>query len=378
MRRSMGVPVVVIFIRAAAIRGKIQNMTEEKSKKIPGNFVVCDIQEDYAECLFRILTEHFPGNYQFHLFRDIDKMLEFTEQSGAEILLVSEEYQDRIDEISRVGKRFILTELPDAEKREGSLFPVFRYQSADSIIKEIRAGIGEPGKNSRSRDGPSAHTAQKTRTVRGMTGDTKTPVLRETSVYHTRGLRGLIGIYSPVHRIGKTRYALRLGKKIAEQVPVLYLNLEGYSGGDFYFPQESGQDMGDLLYCLKQERSDHGLKISTMAGQSAGMDYIRPMKNELDLRAVSGKEWMELLELISEKCIYETVILDLGDCIDGLYDILRMCDRVCMPYISDGAALAKIRQFEENMREAGYEEILRHTVKKQMSKKRRMPDKDGG
>ena len=43
-------------------------------------------------------------------------------------------------------------------------------------------------------------------------------------------VRGMIGIYSPVHRIGKTKFALRLGQKMARQVPVLYLNLEGYSG----------------------------------------------------------------------------------------------------------------------------------------------------
>ena len=52
-------------------------------------------------------------------------------------------------------------------------------------------------------------------------------------------MRGLIGVYSPIHRIGKTKFALRLGRQIAEKVPVLYLNLESYSGGNYYFPEDT-------------------------------------------------------------------------------------------------------------------------------------------
>ena len=67
-------------------------------------------------------------------------------------------------------------------------------------------------------------------------------------------------MYSPVHRIGKTRFALRLGEKLSEQIPVLYLNLEGYAGGSYYFPEETEQDLGDLIYCMKQERDRSRVK----------------------------------------------------------------------------------------------------------------------
>ena len=182
--------------------------------------------------------------------------------------------------------------------------------------------------------------------------------------------RGLIGVYSPVHRIGKTRFAMRLGEKLSGQIPVLYLNLEGYAGGSYYFPEKTEQDLGDLIYCMKQERTDHGLKISSMTGRSGGMDYIMPMENESDLRSVRGEEWISLFDQILEKCIYEAVILDLGDCIDGLYDILRNCSRVYTPYIREGAAMAKLEQYERNLRTTGYGDILTRTVKKQMQRRR--------
>ena len=81
-----------------------------------------------------------------------------------------------------------------------------------------------------------------------------------------------------VHRIGKTRFALRLGQRLAREIPALYISMEGYSGRDLYFPGNEGEDLGDLLYCIRQERSDHGLKISTMTGQIGRLDYIRPME----------------------------------------------------------------------------------------------------
>ena len=55
----------------------------------------------------------------------------------------------------------------------------------------------------------------------------------------------------------------------------------------------------------------------------------------MDLRDVRKEEWLSLLDTVAEKCIYEAVILDLGDSIDGLYDILERCGRVYTPYISD-------------------------------------------
>ena len=336
----MEIPTVIILIRAARIRGKIQIMSEENTKNMSGNFVICDIQTEYAECLFRVLSEQFHTGYQFHLFHDIEKMEEFIENAGADILLVSQEYEGRTEKFPGIGKRFVLTELPKIKKPDEKRIPVFRYQSADNIIKEIRAGMENPGRHHKVRDGPSRPGTP----TLGRSAVSLTEEIRERPAYRAGTARGLLGIYSPVHRIGKTRYALRMGQKMAEKMPVLYLNLEGYSGGEFYFEEPEGQDLGDLLYCLKQERTDYGMRISSMASQIAGMDYIKPMKNELDLRAVSGKEWMRLLDLISEKCIYDAVILDLGDGIDGLYDILSRCDRVYTPYISDAAALAKVKQ----------------------------------
>ena len=364
-----GKPAVIIFIRAAGDRGKIQIMSEEKRKNVSGGFVVCDEQEDYIEHLFAILSEQLPGEYQFHLFHDPAKMVEFMETEEAEVLLIGEEYRKRIEDLSKVQRIFVLTDIMK-ERTENNVIPVFRYQSASQILSQIKSGIKIPDrrisvqKNGRKRirDEPETVDLQETRSA-------DPGVSLQT--------RGLIGVYSPVHRIGKTRFAMRLGEKLSEQVPVLYLNLEGYAGGSYYFPEKTEHDLGDLIYCMKQERTDHGLKISSMTGRLGGMDFIMPMENESDMRSVRGEEWISLFDQILEKCIYEVVILDLGDCIDGLYDILRNCSRVYTPYIREGAAIAKLEQYERNLRTTGYGDILSRTVKKQMQKKRHDTERAG-
>ena len=358
-------PAVIIFIRAARARGKIQIMSEENRRNVSGSFVVCDEQEDYIEHLFAILSEQLSGEYQFHLFHDPAKMLEFMETEETEALLIGEEYREKIADMSKVRRVFILTDVMK-DHAENDMIPVFRYQSASQILNQIRSGIKIPDRRisvrkqgkKRIRDEPEAVKVQE---------KTRSMAPKVTISVQTRGL---IGVYSPVHRIGKTRFAMRLGEKLSEQVPVLYLNLEGYAGGSYYFPEKTEQDLGDLIYCMKQERTDHGLKISSMTGRSGGMDYIMPMENESDLRSVRGEEWISLFDQILEKCIYEAVILDLGDCIDGLYDILRNCSRVYTPYIREGAAMAKLEQYERNLRTTGYGDILTRTVKKQMLRRR--------
>ena len=340
------------FLFILIIRSKIQIMSVVKKDvgNISRNFVICDTQEEYSENLLKVLTEKISEDYQFYLFRNIGKLKEFLETNDAEILLVGEEYPSHERKTISVGKRFLLTGSPCGLQTEESAASngddvfLFRYQAADRMIRIIFGG--------REHTEAEAETKKKS----------------GVRIRDAPDLKGIIGIYSPVHRVGKTNFAIKLGKQLARKREVLYLNMEGYSGGSYYFPDSPAKNLGDLVYYIKQETGDPGIRISSMAGQTGGMDYIMPMENEKDLREVKSEEWMLLLDTILENCIYEVIILDLGDCITGLYDILRRCDRVYTHYLEEGAAEAKIRQYEENLRVLGYGDILQKTVKKRAGK----------
>ena len=131
----------------------------------------------------------------------------------------------------------------------------------------------------------------------------KEKVVADTSV------RGLIGVYSPIHRIGKTKFAIRTARQLGRSVPVLYLNLEGNSGDNYYFQNREGNDLGDLLYYMRQDNMNLGLKLVGMIRQKGGVDYIPAIRNEQDFRNVDREEWLRLFEAILEKSIYEILLL---------------------------------------------------------------------
>ena len=151
--------------------------------------------------------------------------------------------------------------------------------------------------------------------------------------------------------------------------PVLYLDLEEYAGDAFYFQDRPERNLADLLYYFRQGKGNFAVRMSVVAGQADKLDYVLPMPYVQDMQAVKKEEWLGLFEKILSECIYEKVILDLGDSIDGLLDILGRCATVYTPYIEEPAAKAKLNQYFENLRKTGREAVLERTIQKRMGER---------
>lgn len=298
------------------------------------NFVICDQERQYAKQLLQIFSSRHAAGIQLYLFYTIEELQRFALQKKIHILLIAEEYsQKQREEIAAESKYVLLRENRDLPEGEQG---IFRYQSAEAIW---------------------------TRIVKSVSVKKQEPVIAGLK------MRGkLIGIYSPVQRIGKTRFAISLGKKLAEKEPVLYLNLEAYSGEGVYFPEKPEGNLGDLLYYQRQEKDQLGIRISTIAGQLEKLDYIYPLSCLQDLKAVKKEDWITLFGRICKECIYGKVILDLSDCVDGLFEILECCDVVYTPYTEETISRAKLMQYTENLRKTGKENILEKTVQKKLNR----------
>jgi hypothetical protein len=175
----------------------------------------------------------------------------------------------------------------------------------------------------------------------------------------------VIGIYSPIHRIGKTKFAIQLGREMAKQESVLYLSLEPFAKGGYFEEKEEG-DLSNLLYFGSQENQNLGLCISVMAGQLGKLDYIKPMPFMEDLYRVEVRQWKELLNKILEHSIYQTIILDMSDGMKDLFEILDFCDTVYTLYIEEPIAMGKLKQYTDNLIKTGYDSVLEHTVQKKV------------
>lgn len=300
------------------------------------NFVICDGEQEYVKNLMEALSSRKELGFQMHFFQEWNDLEEFSKERTIHILLSGEDFPPDWRQRVLAESRFILT-----KGAARSLLPgeksIFKYQSWDAILNQVLEVTMDGGELA----------------GKGC----------------VRGEGKLLGIYSPVHRIGKTKFALELGTELAREGPVLYLNLEEYSGGSYYFPENMEHNLSDLLYYVRQDKGNIGLRLSAMAGRISEVDYILPIPVMQDLRAVEEAEWLRLFHKIFEHSIYKSVLLDLGDGVNGLYQILRHCHTVYTLYGDDEISQAKLRQYTENLRRTGFEDVLEHTVQKRIIRK---------
>lgn len=294
--------------------------------------MICDSQKQYSEKLLQVFRQKRAEGYQYYLFHTKEELKNFAQRKRISILLLDEIYFQELYEEVRADRKVLLVK--QKRKSRNGVRMIFRYQSAEDIWKQLQK---EP---------------------------TKKPIPIKKSEKNLKG--ELLAVYSPIHRIGKTQFAIRKGKEMAETEPVLYLNLEEYSGVECYFSEKTEQNLGDLLYYLRQNKGNLGMRISMIAGQDDNLDYITPISYVQDLKEVKEEEWLNLCERIQEECIYGKIVLDLGDSIDGLYTILRKCKTIYTPYIEEPIAAFKMKQYVENIRKLGMDEILEKTIQVKM------------
>lgn len=294
-----------------------------------GNLVICDREEGYAEAFAYYLMHKKELAFQVQTCSDLSHVLKLQEREKINYLFISSDYALKSREKVRAEKVFVLTDNSQSETAEQET-AVYKYQSGEALLAELIRACGKD-------DAESIYF----KTVR-------------------KKKAKIIGIFSPIHRIGKTSYALRLGQKFAEEANVLYLNLEIYGGVGGRFSGE-GQTLSDVLYYARQEEGNLGLMLTTIVGHKGKLDYVAPIQVSEDIKSVTGREWIELVQKIMEQSIYEIVILDMDEGIREVYQVLQICNEVHMLTADDQASRSKIRQFEEELTFLGYEDI-RHKI----------------
>lgn len=294
------------------------------------NLVICDRDAEYAARL----ADYFGGKKELALeiksCSSIGQIEAIRREMEVDILLVDEGIEAE-EALAGIPKIICLSAAPETTS-QASADVIFRYQSGNDIYTRLIEILAEEGM------GELWNIRKKERGT-------------------------LIGVYSPVHRVGQTAFALGKGMELAETSNVLYMNLESYAGIGGYFPEENKRNLSMLLYYAKQETGNPGLLITTLVKQIKGLDYIPPVIFPEDIKTITGPEWIWLFGEILNHSIYEVLILDLGDCVQGLFDILRYCDTIYMPVTDDHLAASKLYQYEEVLCRQGYGEVWERMIR---------------
>lgn len=286
-------------------------------------FAICDLDSHYVKNLMQYINSRQNIPLKLQAFTSPELLKEFAGQNSIELLLISAEAMDEEIAGLPVGKIVVLTE-DGAVDLKG--FPaVNRYQASGSLVQEVMQYYGTGNL-------AVAYAAAKLASTR------------------------LIGIYSPVKRCGKTSFAMALGEAYARNRKVLYVNLEDFSGFRGLFQKEYRMDISDLLYFYREEKQGMLNRIEEVAEHFHSMYYLPPAMCPADLRSVQPEEWREWFLLLLQSS-YEVVIVEPGDCINGLEEILALCNKIYMPVKEDKISLAKLEEFDHYLLLAGWESL---------------------
>ncbi|HOO29224.1 MAG TPA: hypothetical protein PLU43_12230, partial [Lachnospiraceae bacterium] len=153
-----------------------------------------------------------------------------------------------------------------------------------------------------------------------------------------------IGIYSPVTNVLKTSFAMTLGQILAEEEEVLFISLECCSGLTGLLSLNKERDLSDLLY----ERSvgEARFSLGRFTQRAEGLSIISPVDGVTELQSVKKEEWVKLMRFLLREGSYSKLILDIGNSVNGIIEILQLCGMIYMPYRQDRISMAKLSAFE--------------------------------
>lgn len=310
---------------------KAKNIRDEGLCLDEKNLLICDKDFGYANMLCENIMQRKELAFRVCVCTNVENLLQFAEQREIHVLIVNEDFTPVEWKEQKAKQVFVLTN--DIKSGgTGKEYQLYKYQSADLIIADMLEVLYEKTKDS---------------VIKSVRKSTQT----------------IFAVYSPIHRIGKTAFAIEMGKEYAKRKRTLYINMEEYADVGERFVFSESRNLGDLLYYMRQEEQNVAMRISSMVVKKDELDYIPPMLRTMDIKEVMAEEWKSFLIKILQETNYEVVVLDLGNSVQGLFEILDMCDKIYMPILEDIISNGKIQLYERQLLELKKESVMKKTKK---------------
>lgn len=284
---------------------------------------VYDVEPYYADRFADFANQKEKVPFSVVAFTTLEHLREYAKAHAIEILLIS----------NGVPKEAI-REIPAAQTvvlAEGEVVPVseeypsvYKYQSTDSIIREVLAYYCEK------------------------------PVEEGKVMLGSRAK--ILGIYSPVSRCLKTSFAWTMGQQMAKNRKTLYISMEEFSGLSRLLGGNCQSDLSDVFYFYRQGNCSF-IRLSSMIYTWGNLDYIPPVRYPEDLEQMNGEEMAGLLARIASETSYEIIVVDMGNLGRHAVPVMEICDVVYMPVKEDCISAAKLDEFSEYLEVSGKEHL---------------------
>lgn len=287
--------------------------------------VLCDPEEDYAQHMADYLCKRKEGLWEVLVYTRPED-LSYIDRS-IDVLLIAESVYEIFAGRVTAGLTVLLNE--SGVLCGEDIINVNKYQEAEKVHRAIY----------------KHYTEEKQEEV---------PIVQGEN--HTK----IIGMYSPIKRCLQTTFALTYGQLLAGKHTTLYLSFEYYTWRQEW--EDGAEDgLSKLLYFLPQEKNFTAC-MKSLIRKVGGLDYITSMERGENLLYVSAQEWLRLIQTIADSGEYEYIILDLSENLQGLFELLRLCNRIYTIVKEDNSARSKILQYEQLLQLQHYEDVRSRTA----------------
>lgn len=123
----------------------------------------------------------------------------------------------------------------------------------------------------------------------------------------------------------------------------LYLNLEKFGSADAVFSAEGYFDMSDIIFALKNKKTNLALKLESAVRQDAsGVCYFSQTKVALDMMELTTDDILQLLSELRFSGAYDVIVVDMDFSLNkDTIQVFRSAN--ALVWVSDGSATSNAK-----------------------------------
>lgn len=267
----------------------------------------------YAKRLSLYLRQNTKLPFQIYPISDPESFAQFSKKKESDLLLVSEKNVKKLPLSSKSGRVLYLSDesLLSEKKKENH---IYKYQSADQIMREILLQYGE---------------IELLEDGRQQKAD-------------------IFMVYSPIGRSGKTSLSFEIAKLLGKNRKTLYLSLSESAGAKKHLPIER-ECLTEVLYHFK-EKNLNPMILRALSYERESYSTILPVRSPEDINSLSSRELSLLLDKIAEDAGVSALIIDTDSSMSRYLDCFHQAKKIFMPVLSDKVSKDKLAFFEDYLK----------------------------
>lgn len=267
------------------------------------------------------------------LFTNLSLLKEHVRSGQTDVLLALEEESDELYGLQSFVPKIILLTEGNMVGEQSSFNMVFRYQSAEEVVREILEEVAEDDQ-----------------IVYGGT----LAANRQSEV---------ISGYSPFGGAGLSTFLTGLAEELAENYRTLYVSLEEFHGLENVTLEKKGQSsdyrgMSEAIFYLQQKKEKLALKLDSLIYEGKRAEYLLAVENYRDLHQMKRENIICFFQTLCNETSYEKIVFDVGYLGEAGEYVLEHSDKIYMPIPNTKAQEMKHIACQQGWQRQGCAEIL--------------------